>query len=82
MLSKTQVKEWFDRYKLWLHYYNCIALITIQQGFSGLKTAYLITFAEYFTFYIIGSILAMLQKNRATQQKTSFKAVILIIKTC
>jgi hypothetical protein len=33
------------------------AWITIQQGFSGLTTAYLITFAEYFTFYgvIIGT---------------------------
>jgi hypothetical protein len=60
------------------------ALITIQQGFSGLTTAYLITFAEYFTFYgvIIGTWWRCYKKNRATQQKTSFKAVILIIKTC
>jgi hypothetical protein len=51
--------------------------------FSGLTTAYLITFAEYFTFYsvIIGrTYWRCYKKNRARQQKTGFKAVVLIIK--
>jgi hypothetical protein len=60
-------------------------LITIQQGFSGLKTAYLITFAEYFTFYGVIMVMhtgAATKKTGQHNKKTSFKAVILIIKTC
>jgi hypothetical protein len=55
MLSKTQVKEWFNRYK----HAELAAIITALLGsqfsriFSGLTTAYLITFAEYFTFYSV-----------------------------
>jgi predicted phosphoadenosine phosphosulfate sulfurtransferase len=48
---KTQFKEWFDRYK-----YVELAATSVLLGsqfsriFSGLTTAYLITFAEYFAF--------------------------------
>jgi uncharacterized protein (DUF2062 family) len=51
--------------------------------FDGLTTAYLITFAEYFAFYGVISILVFLQrrkKNKILQQSISFQDVLLIIK--
>jgi hypothetical protein len=60
-------------------WHNRIVWITIQQGFSGLKTAYLITFAEYFTLLCHIMVCGM-PKKTGQHNKTSFKAVILIIK--
>jgi hypothetical protein len=85
MLSKTQFKEWFDRYK----HAELAAIITAFLGsqfsriFSGLTTAYLITFA---VFYLYSVIIGMAtgdatKKNRATQKKTILK-LLMIIKTC
>jgi hypothetical protein len=76
MLSKTQFKEWFDRYKyadyrLQLHY--CLQLSRI---FSGLTTALLDYIFEYFAFFysvIIGMYWQSAKKRTAIQQKTNFK---------
>lgn len=85
MLSKTQFKEWFDRYKYAELAATSAALLGSQLSriFSGLTTAYLITFIEYFAFYSVIIGMAYWQsekKNKAIQQKTTFKDVLLIIK--
>jgi hypothetical protein len=85
MLSKTQFKEWFDRYKYAELSATTAALLGSQLSriFSGLTTAYLITFLEYFAFYSVIIGMAYWQsakKNKAIQQKTNFKDVLLIIK--
>ena len=53
MFNKANFKEWFDRYKYSEVAATSAALIASQFSriFSGLVTAYLITFAEYFAFY-------------------------------
>lgn len=85
MLSKIQFKEWFDRYKYAELAATSAALLGSQLSriFSGLTTAYLITFIEYFAFYSVIIGMAYWQsakKNKAIQQKTNFKDVLLIIK--
>ena len=85
MLSKTQFKEWFDRYKYAELAATSAALLGSQFSriFSGLTTAYLITFAEYFAFYSVIIGMAYWQctkKNKAIQQKTTFRGVLMIIK--
>ena len=85
MLSKTQFKEWFDRYKYAELSATTAALLgsRLSRIFSGLTTAYLITFLEYFAFYSVIIGMAYWQsakKNKAIQQKTNFKDVLLIIK--
>lgn len=85
MLSKTQFKEWFDRYKYAELSATTAALLSSQFSriFSGLTTAYLITFVEYFAFYIVIISMAYWQrvkKNKAIQQKTTFSDVLMIIK--
>jgi hypothetical protein len=83
MLSKTQVKEWFNRYKHAELAYMLHLDHNSVQDFSGLTTAYLITFAEYFTFYsvIIGRTYWRCYKRTGQDnKKTGFKAVVLIIK--
>jgi hypothetical protein len=85
MLSKTQFKEWFDRYKYAELAATSAALLGSQFSriFSGVTTAYLITFAEYFAFYSVIIGMAYLQctkKNKAIQQKTTFREVLMIIK--
>jgi hypothetical protein len=64
--------EWFAISMLSYGYYNCIAWITIQQGFSGLTTAYLITFAEYFTFYHYGMACWRCYKKTGQHNKKKF----------
>lgn len=85
MLSKTQFKEWFDRYKYAELSATTAALLGSQFSriFNGLTTAYLITFIEYFAFYsvIIGmAYWQQVKKNKAIQQKTTFSDVLMIIK--
>ncbi len=85
MLSKTQFKEWFDRYKYAELSATTAALLSSQFSriFSGLTTAYLITFVEYFAFYSVIIGMAYWQrakKNKAIQQKTTFSDVLMIIK--
>ncbi|CAM2889493.1 hypothetical protein [Flavobacterium frigoris] len=85
MLSKTQFKEWFDRYKYAELAATTAALLGSQFSriFSGLTTAYLITFIEYFAFYSVIISLAYYhrsKKNKAIQKKTTFRDVLMIIK--
>lgn len=85
MLSKTQFKEWFDRYKYAELSATTAALLGSQFSriFSGLTTAYLITFVEYFAFYSVIISMAYWQrvkKNKAIQQRTTFSDVLMIIK--
>lgn len=85
MLSKVQFKEWFDRYKYAELAATTAALLGSQFSriFSGLTTAYLITFMEYFAFYgvIIGmAYLQLAKKNKALKQKTSLKDLSRIVK--
>jgi hypothetical protein len=85
MLSKTQFKEWFDRYKYAELSATTAALLGSQfsRVFSGLTTAYLITFVEYFAFYSVIISMAYWQrtkKNKAIQKKTTFSDVLMIIK--
>jgi hypothetical protein len=50
MLSKTQFKEWFDRYKYAELASNYIAAaVGSQSDFSGLTTAYLL----HFTYFLL-----------------------------
>ena len=70
MLSKTQFKEWFDRYKYAELAATSAALLGSQFSriFSGLTTAYLITFAEYFAFYSVIIGMAYWQSTKRTKQ--------------
>ena len=82
MLNKSNFKEWFDRYKYSELAATSAALIASQfsKFFSGLTTAYLITFAEYFAFYsviIYRSIKAKKALNKS--QKISFKEILILI---
>jgi hypothetical protein len=85
MLSKTQFKEWFDRYKYAELAATSAALLGSQLSrfFDGLTTAYLITFSEYLAFYSVIISLAYFQsikKKKIIRQNTTFRDVLLIIK--
>jgi len=85
MFNKANFKEWFDRYKYAELSATTAALLSSQFSriLSGLTTAYLITFAEYFAFYgiIIGrSYQKLAKKNKELGQKTTFKEVLLLVK--
>jgi hypothetical protein len=85
MLSKTQFKEWFDRYKYAELAATSASLVGSQLSrfFNSLTTAYLITFTEYLAFYSVIITLTYWQntkKNKAILQKTTFKDALLIIK--
>lgn len=84
MFNKANFKEWFDRYKYSELAATSAALIASQfrSIFSGLTTAYLITFAEYFAFYSVMFYRAYKTKfnnNKEQNQKTSFKDIMLLI---
>lgn len=85
MLSKVQFKEWFDRYKYAELAATTAALLGSQFSriFSGLTTAYLITFIEYIAFYGVIISMAYLQlakKNETLEQKTSLNDILRIVK--
>lgn len=85
MFNKSNFKEWFDRYKYSELAATSAALIASQFSriFSGLMTAYLITFAEYFAFYgviIYRSYKTHSQKNKLQKKKTTPKEIGVIIK--
>lgn len=85
MISKTQFKEWFDRYKYAELAATTAALLGSQfsKVFSGLTTAYLITLVEYMAFYAVIITSAFWQcakKNKAFQKTTTFRDVFLIIR--
>jgi hypothetical protein len=85
MFNKSNFKEWFDRYKYAELAATSAALLFSQfsRVLSGLTTAYLVTFAEYFAFY--GIIIVMSYKklsttNKQLNQKTTFKETSLFVK--
>jgi hypothetical protein len=84
---KHSLKEWFDRYKYAELAATTAALLASQLSriFSSLTTAYQVTSAEYFAFYSV--IMGMAywkctKKNKAIQQKTTFRQVLMLIRTC
>lgn len=84
MFNKANFKEWFDRYK-----YSELAATTavllasqLSKIFSGLTTAYLITFAEYFAFHSImvyRSYKALSAKNKLNNQAVTFREIVILI---
>lgn len=84
-MSRKKFKEWFDRYKYAELASTSAALTTslLSNIYSGLTTAYLITFAEYLAFYsviLFSSYRKLAQQNQLENKTTSFKEIILLIK--
>jgi hypothetical protein len=85
MFNKSNFKEWFDRYKYSELAATSAVLIASQfsRVFSGLTTAYLITFAEYFAFYsimIYKSYKTKAFENKKNNQKVTFKEIAVLIR--
>lgn len=85
MFNKSKFKEWFDRYKYSELAATSAALLASQFSriFSGLTTAYIITFAEYFAFYgviIYRSYKTLETKNKLNNQNVRFKEIINLIR--
>lgn len=85
MLTKSNFKEWFNRYKYAELASTSAALTTslFSKIYSGLTTAYLITFAEYLAFYsvILFSSYKKLQKqNSLLNKKTSAHEIFRLVK--
>lgn len=85
MFNKANFKEWFDRYKYSELAATSAALLASQFSriYSGLTTAYLITFSEYFAFYsvmIYRSYKSKAVQNRDKNQKVSTKEILIIIR--
>lgn len=81
MFNKSNFKEWFDRYKYSELAATSAALIASQFSriFSGLTTAYIITFAEYFAFYGI-MIYRSYKRHKLQHQKTTLKGILYLIR--
>jgi hypothetical protein len=85
MFNKSNFKEWFDRYKYSELAATSAALIASQFSriFSGLTTAYIITFAEYFAFYgvmIYRSYKALSAKSKLDNQSVTLKEITFLIR--
>ncbi|MDW8851186.1 hypothetical protein SD960_13865 [Flavobacterium sp. MMLR14_040] len=85
MLTKSNFKEWFNRYKYAEVASTSAALLTslFSKIYSGLTTAYLITFAEYFAFYgviIFTSYRKLARQNKISEKTTTLKDVLSLIK--
>jgi hypothetical protein len=83
MFNKSNFKEWFDRYKYSELAATSAALLASQFSriFSGLTTAYLITFAEYFAFYSIMIYRSYKTKvAESNNQKITFKEIGIMIR--
>lgn len=85
MLTKSNFKEWFNRYKYAELASTSAALTTslFSKVYSGLTTAYLITFAEYLAFYsvILFSSYKKLQKqNSLLNKKKSTHEIFRLVK--
>jgi hypothetical protein len=84
-LKKSKFKEWFNRYKYAELASTSAALTTslFSKIFSGLTTAYLITFAEYLAFYsviLISSYKKLARQNKLLNQKTNSGGFILVLR--
>ena len=85
MLTKSNFKEWFNRYKYAELASTSAALTTslLSKIYSGLTTAYLITFAEYLAFYsviLFSSYKKLTQQNKLLNKKTYIKEVLSLTK--
>src|SRR6187402_140990 len=85
MFNKANFKEWFDRYKYSELAATSAALLASQFSriFSGLTTAYLITFAEYFAFYgvmVYRSYKALSASNKLKSQTVSFREITILVR--
>ncbi|WP_163399133.1 hypothetical protein [Flavobacterium fluviatile] len=85
MLKKSNFKEWFDRYK-YAEIASTSAALTaslFSKIYSGLTTAYLITFAEYLAFYsviLFSSYKKLTKQNKLSGQKTSSLEIFKLLK--
>jgi hypothetical protein len=85
MLSKSNFKEWFNRYKYAELASTSAALTTslFSKIYSGLTTAYLITFAEYLAFYsviVFSSYKKLAKQNKLSGKKTSTSEILKLLK--
>jgi hypothetical protein len=85
MLTKSNFKEWFNRYKYAELASTSAALTTslFSKIYSGLTTAYLITFAEYLAFYsviLFSSYKKLAKQNKLLNKKTSSSEIIKLLK--
>jgi hypothetical protein len=85
MLTKSNFKEWFNRYKYAELASTSSALISslFSKIYSGLTTAYLITFAEYLAFYsviLLSSYKKLVKQNKLLGQRTSFSDLLKLLK--
>lgn len=85
MSAKTKFKEWFDRYKYSELAATSAALLASQFSriYSGLTTAYLITFFEYSAFYgmmIYRSYKTLKTKNKHSSQSVTFNEIINLVR--
>jgi hypothetical protein len=85
MLTKSNFKEWFNRYKYAELASTSAALTTslFSKFYSGLTTAYLITFAEYLAFYSIilfSSYKILVKQNKLLNKKTSSSEILKLLK--
>jgi hypothetical protein len=85
MLTKSNFKEWFNRYKYAELASTTAALTTslFSKVYSGLTTAYLITFAEYLAFYsviLFCSYKKLVKQNKLLEQKTSSSEIFKLLK--
>jgi len=85
MLKKSNFKEWFNRYKYAELASTTAALTTslFSKVYSGLTTAYLITFAEYLAFYsviLFSSYKKLVNQNTVLGKKTSPSEILKLLK--
>jgi len=76
MLTKSNFKRWFHRYKYaeGTSTFLTIIVVAFSQALSDLAIAYLITFVEYFAFYGVLTITAYITMhlhNKKKLQKTT-----------
>ena len=85
MLTKSNFKEWFNRYKYAELASTSAALISslFSKIYSGLTTAYLITIGEYLAFYgviLFTSYKRLAKQNKLLNKKTTSSEILLLLK--
>ena len=85
MFTKSNFKEWFNRYK-YAELASTSAALTsslFSKIYSGLTTAYLITIAEYLAFYsviLFSSYKRLVKQNKLLGKKTSALEIFKLLK--
>lgn len=85
MSKKSKFREWFDRYKYAELASTSAALSAslFSKIYSGLTTAYIITFSEYLAFYSVIFISAykkLARQNKILNKGTTSKEILLLLK--